>query len=107
MIIEYFVQLLATVAALRVLFSSVVMDEHNYATSGKHQRSSATNAFNNKRQKMTSPSCLATQFQNEGVLAAINKLTRLVEHYPQFHSKLEGMLEEVFNTLEPEVSAAV
>ena len=56
---------------------------------------------------MTSPSCLATQFQNEGVLAAMNKLTRLVEHYPQFHSKLEGMLEEVFNTLEPEVSAAV
>ena len=37
----------------------------------------------------------------------MNKLTLLVELYPQFQSKLEGMLEDVFNTLEPEVSAAV
>ena len=56
---------------------------------------------------MTSPSCPKTRFQNEGVLAAMNKLTFLVEHHPQILSKLEGMLEDVFNTLEPEVSAAV
>jgi len=82
------------------------MEDQNNTTSGKHQRS-ASNAPNDKRQKMTTPSCLATPFQNEGVLAAMNKLTQLVEHHPQFHFKLERMLEEVFNTLEPEVSAAI
>jgi hypothetical protein len=57
---------------------------------------------------MTSPSCPATPFQNEGVLAAMNKLTLLlVDHHPQFHSKLEELLEEIFNTLEPEVSTAI
>ena len=86
--------------------------QSNVATSGKHHRSAhAPNgpAPSSKRQKTTTPSssCPAPPFQNAGVLAAMNKLTRLVEHYPQFHSKLEGMLEEVFNTLEPEVSAAV
>ena len=30
-----------------------------------------------------------------------------MKRHPQFHSKLEGMLEDVFNKLEPEVSAAV
>jgi len=30
-----------------------------------------------------------------------------VEHHPQFQSKLEGILDHVFNTLEPEVSAAI
>ena len=56
---------------------------------------------------MTSPSCPATPFQNEGVLTAMNKLTQLVERHPQFHSKLEEMLKDVYNTLEPEVSAAI
>jgi len=37
----------------------------------------------------------------------MNKLTQLVEHHPQFQSKLEGILEDVFNTLEPEVSVAI
>jgi len=89
------------------------MEDQNNATSGKHQRS-ASNAPNDptpsssKRQKMITPSCPATTpLQNEGVLAAMNKLTQLVEHHPQLHSKLEGMLEDVFNTLEPEVSAAI
>jgi len=45
--------------------------------------------------------------QSSGVLAAISKLTNLVERHPQFHSKLEGMLQEVYNKLEPEVFAAV
>lgn len=83
------------------------MDDQNNATSGKHERSSASNAPNDKRQKMTSPSCPATPYQNEGVLAVMNKLTLLVEHHPEFLSKLEGLLEEVFNKLEPEVSAAI
>ena len=46
-------------------------------------------------------------FYNEGVLDAVNKLTRLVERHPQIHSKLEGMLKDVFNELEPEVSTAI
>jgi len=83
------------------------MEDKNNATSGKHQRS-ASNAPNDKRQKMTPPSCPAmTPLQNKGVLAAMEKLTELVEHHPQFHSKLEGMLADVFNALEPVVSAAI
>jgi hypothetical protein len=73
------------------------MEDLSNATSGKHQKSSAPNAPNDKRQKTTTPSCPATPFQNEGVSAAINKLAKLVEHHPRFHSKLEGMLEDVFN----------
>jgi len=34
-------------------------------------------------------------------------LTNLVERHPQFHLKLEGMLKDVFNKLEPEVSATI
>jgi hypothetical protein len=41
------------------------------------------------------------------VLTAVSKLTKLVEHHPQFHSKLEGMLQDLYNTLEPEVSASI
>jgi len=91
------------------------MEDQSNATSGKHQRS-ASNAPNDptptsssKRQKTTTPSCPATPpFQNnEGVLAAMNKLTQLVEHHPRFQSKLEGMLEDVFKKLEPDVSAAI
>jgi len=44
--------------------------------------------------------------QNEGVLVAVHKLTKLVEDPPPFYSKLESMLEDVYNELEPEVSAA-
>jgi len=90
------------------------MEDQSNATSGKHQRL-ASNAPNDptptsssKRQKTTTPSCPATPpFQNEGVLAAMNKLTWLVEHHSQFQSKLEGMLEDVFKKLEPDVSAAI
>ena len=82
------------------------MEDQNNATSGKHHRS-ASNAPNDRRQKMTTPSCPATPLQNEGVLAAMNKLTQLLEHHPQLHSKLEGMLEGVFNALESEVSATI
>jgi len=72
------------------------MEDQNNATSGKHQRSASNAAPNNpapsssKRQKMRTPSCpTMTPLQNEGVLAAMNKLTQLVEHHPQFQSKLE------------------
>jgi len=92
------------------------MEDQSNVIFGKHQRT-ASNAPNDpaapsssKRQKTSSttpPSCLASPFQNEGVLAAMNKLTQLVEQHPQFQSKLEGMLEDVFNKLEPEVSAAI
>ena len=37
----------------------------------------------------------------------MNKLTLLVGDQPHFHSKLEVMLEEVFNKLEAEVSASI
>lgn len=33
---------------------------------------------------------------NGVVFVAMNKLTKLVEHHPRLHSKLETMLEEVF-----------
>jgi len=92
------------------------MEDQSNATSGKHQRA-ASNAPNDpaapsssKRQKTTTtpPSCPAAPFQNEGVLAAMDKLTQLVEHHHQLvQSKLEGMLKDVFNKLEPEVSAAI
>jgi hypothetical protein len=41
------------------------------------------------------------------VLSAVSKLTKLVEHHPQFHSKLEGMLQDVYNKLELEVSVSI
>jgi len=73
------------------------MEDQNNATSGKRQRS-ASNVPNDKRQKMTTPSCpvTTTLLENEGVLAVMNKLTQLVEHHHQLHSKLEGMVEDVF-----------
>jgi hypothetical protein len=30
-----------------------------------------------------------------------------VEHHPKFHSKLEGMLQDLYNTLESEISASI
>ena len=41
------------------------------------------------------------------MLTAVSKLKKLVEHHPQFHSKLEGMLQDLYNRLEPGVSAAI
>ena len=41
------------------------------------------------------------------VKSAVTKLTNLVEHHPQFHSKLEGMLQDVYIKLELEVSASI
>ena len=38
---------------------------------------------------------------------AVRKLTKLVQHHPQFHSKLEEMLQDLYSTLEPEVSAVI
>lgn len=43
--------------------------------------------------------------QNEGVLLAINDLTKLVESDPRLHSKLEGMLKDVLNRLKSVASA--
>jgi len=37
----------------------------------------------------------------------MNKLVQLVEHHLQLRSKLEGLLEDVFNTLESEVSTTI
>ena len=34
-------------------------------------------------------------------------MTNLVGRHPHFHSKLTGMLQDVYNILEPEVSAAI
>ena len=43
--------------------------------------------------------------QNGGVCTAMNKLSKLVEHRPRLHSKLEKMLEGNFGKLEIEVYA--
>jgi len=40
------------------------------------------------------------------VPATGNKLTKLVEDHPQLHPKVEGVLVDVCNKLEPEDSAA-
>ncbi len=88
------------------------MGDPGSTTSGKHQ-SSAPNGPNgppSKRQK-TSTSSQSTIDNSSGscpgVFAAVSKLTKLVKCHPQFHSKLEGMLQNLFNILEPEVSATI
>ena len=61
-----------------------------------------------ERQKSTCSTItrMASDSNNHGVLAAVNKLTNLVEGHPHFYSKLESMLEDLYNELEPKVSAA-
>jgi len=90
------------------------MGHPSNTNSGKHQNSTpnATNVPPSKRQKKrTNTSSKSTSDDSSsgscptGVLTAVSKLTKLVEKYPQFKSKLEGMLQDVFNILEPEVSA--
>ncbi len=92
---------------------AIAMGHPSNMTSEKHQ-SSALNASNgppSKRQKTSTTSSNSTIDDSSGscpgVLAAVSKLTKLVENYPHFHSKLEGMLQDLYNTLEPEVSAAI
>jgi len=82
------------------------MGHPSNTTSGKHQNSTpnATNAPPSKRQKTSDDSSGSCP---TGVLTAISKLTKLVARHPQFQSKLEGMLQNVFNILEPEVSALI
>ena len=77
------------------------------------RRSSASNAPDgppSKRQQ-TSISTKSTIDDSSascpGVLTAVSKLTKLVEQHPQFHSKLEGMLQDLYNTLESEISASI
>jgi len=82
------------------------MEDPSKATSCNHQRSSPNAALNDPPSKRRKSSMLDTPGyptpppQNRGVLKAVNKLMKLVKRHPQFHSKLEGMLEV-------EVSAAV
>ena len=60
-----------------------------------------------KRQKSASSTITRMAGDDiEGVLVAIHKLTKLVEEHPHLYSKLEEMLKDVYNTLEPEVPAA-
>ena len=49
----------------------------------------------------------ASPENEQGVQAAVNKLTKLVEGHPDLYSKLERMLEDLYNELEPEVFAAI
>jgi hypothetical protein len=77
-----------------------------------NSESSAPNEQNgqpSKRQKSTTSDIPGgpSTFQNGGVLETVTKLAKLVERHPHFHSKLEGMLKDVFNELEPEGSAAI
>ncbi len=92
---------------------AIAMGDPSNMTSEKHQ-SSALNASNgppSKRQKTSTTSSNSTSDDSSGscpgVLVAVKQLSKLVEHHPQFHSKLEGMLQDLYNTLEPEVSAAI
>jgi hypothetical protein len=73
------------------------MGKPSNTTSGKHQCSAPTapNGPPSKRQKISTSTKSTIDDSSgscPGVLAAVNKLTKLVEGHPQFHSKLEGML---------------
>ena len=77
-------------------------DLSNAGPPSKRQRTLAIandNALGSSNPTVSSP-------QNRGMSAAVNKLTKLVEGHPRFSSKLERMLEDLYNELEPEVSAA-
>ena len=39
--------------------------------------------------------------------AATQKLAKLVENHPQFHSRMEEMFQDMYKELEPKVSAAI
>ena len=39
--------------------------------------------------------------------AATQKLAKLVENHPQFHSRMEEMFQDIYKELEPKVSAAI
>ena len=87
-------------------------DPGNTTTSGKHKTSAQNtpNAPPSKRQKtstISDPTIDDSSGSFPGILAAVSNLTKLVEHYPQFHSKLEGMLQDLYNRLEPKVSASI
>ena len=87
-------------------------DPGNTTTSGKHKTSAQNtpNAPPSKRQKtstISDPTIDDSSGSFPGILAAVRNLTKLVEHYPQFHSKLEGMLQDLYNRLEPKVSASI
>ena len=92
---------------------AIAMGDPSNMTSEKHQSSSlnASNGPPSKRQKTSTTSSNSTIDDSSGscpgVLAAVSKLTKLVENYPHFHSKLEGMLQDLYNRLEPGVSAAI
>ena len=59
-----------------------------------------------KRQKSSCTTITVADDNTTGrVLAAVNKLTKLVERHPRFNLELERMLEDVHNKLEPKVSA--
>ena len=74
-------------------------DQSNAGPPSKRQRIIIANDTSGITTPTASP-------QNKGVLAAVNKVTKLVEGHPQFNSKLERILEGLYNELEPEVSAA-
>ena len=91
---------------------------HTNAPPGKRQKTSSSNnsdstidvsscsfqaKVNSAVSKLTK---LAGSFQAR-VISAVTKLAKLVEHHPQFHSKLEGMLQDVYIKLELEVSASI
>jgi len=60
------------------------MEDQNDPPSSKRRKSAL----------LDTPGSLTPPPQNRGVLEdLINKLTKLVERHPLFHSKLEGMLE--------------
>ena len=80
------------------------MEETSNTASDNRQsmRPNATIDLSRKRQKTAmfdtlAGSCCPSPLQNAGVFAAMNKLSKLVEHHPKLHSKLERMLEVVFN----------
>ena len=80
--------------------SQKMEDQSNAGPPSKRQRTItiANDTSGSSTNSTTSP-------QNEGgVLAAVNKfkLTKLVEEYPHLYSKVERMLKDLYNKLEPE-----
>ena len=83
-------------------------DQSNVGPPSKRQRTITIADDNTLGRTTTTPNPRTTTSpqNDEGVLVAVNKLTKLVEGHPCFYSKLERMLECLYKELEPEVSAA-
>ena len=81
-----------------------LQDEEDLPTSKRQRRSSLLNkTANEKPDAPNGTNSRAFKIAE----AATQKLAKLVENHPQFHSRMEEMLEDMYKELELKVSAAI